>query len=118
MSKYIELLVGQSEIILIEVSEDLSLPLLAPDVVKASPPSTEEVVEKAKSAFSQVVNVTRSLAKEFSENLKSTPNSPDEVELGFGIKIDAVAGAIVAQAGVEANFTVSLKWKKLLSTNK
>lgn len=112
MSRYIEAMIGESGSILIEVSDQTVLSLDSADVVKASPPSVKEVTEKARSAFSQVLLTTRSLAKEFSENLKGISNPPDEVELEFGLKIDAAAGTLIAQAGAEANFIVKFKWLK------
>jgi len=37
-------------------------------------------------------------------------NSPDEIDLAFGIKFSAKAGAILASVDSEATFKVSLKW--------
>ena len=36
--------------------------------------------------------------------------APDEVELKFGIKLDAEAGAIIARTGIQGQFEVKLKW--------
>ena len=37
---------------------------------------------------------------------------PTTVELEFGIKLDAEAGALVARAGAEASFNVKLIWQR------
>jgi hypothetical protein len=39
-------------------------------------------------------------------------NKPDEVNVEFGIKLGGEADFIVASGSVEANFKVSLTWKK------
>ena len=36
---------------------------------------------------------------------------PEEIEVDFGIKMNAEAGAIIASSGIEANFEIKLKWK-------
>ncbi|MGP4000175.1 CU044_2847 family protein [Streptomyces sp. 8N706] len=37
---------------------------------------------------------------------------PDKVSVQFGIKITAEAGAVIAKASTEANFTVSAEWTR------
>jgi hypothetical protein len=36
---------------------------------------------------------------------------PDKVEVEFGVKLNADAGVILASAGAEANYTVTLTWR-------
>lgn len=38
--------------------------------------------------------------------------SPDEVEVTFGIKVSGEANWIVAKAATEANFEITLTWKR------
>ena len=40
-------------------------------------------------------------------------NTPDEIDLEFGIKFNAKAGAVFASVDSEATFKVSLKWKNI-----
>jgi hypothetical protein len=47
----------------------------------------------------RVTSATRDLARR-----------PDEIEVEFGLKLDAAGGALLARAGVEAHLTVTLKW--------
>lgn len=37
---------------------------------------------------------------------------PTQLEVEFGLKFDADANAIVAKAGTEAGFTVTLMWER------
>lgn len=110
MSKYIETLIGNEGHIQIEVSDEEVIPLTRGDVVKASL-SLDEISERAKSSFSRAIEVTRMLASEFRDKLRELNDPPDEVELGFGLKLDASADVLVAKTGTEAQFVVKLMWK-------
>lgn len=58
-------------------------------------------MEKVEPMASLIVNKLRNL------------NEPaDEVEVKFGLKLNAEAGAIIALAGAEANYEITLKWKR------
>jgi hypothetical protein len=44
--------------------------------------------------------------------LRSLAEPPDEVAVEFGVKMSAETGAVIAKASTEANFKISLSWKK------
>ena len=44
--------------------------------------------------------------------LRQISESPDGIEVEFGIKMTAEVGAIIAASGVEGNFKVTLKWNR------
>ncbi len=72
-----------------------------------------EVVEKAKQTFNEALGKVKPIAETIIIELRNLSDSPDEVEVKFGLKMNAEAGAIIAAAGVEANYEITLKWKKL-----
>ena len=37
---------------------------------------------------------------------------PDEVEIEFGVKLNAEAGALIARTGTEGHFQVTVRWSK------
>jgi hypothetical protein len=37
---------------------------------------------------------------------------PDEVEIEFGVKLNAEAGAIIARTGMEGHFQVTVRWSR------
>jgi hypothetical protein len=51
-------------------------------------------------------------AKDFKEKVKDTISDADSITLEFGAKIGADIGCIIAKSQVEANFKVSISWKK------
>ena len=44
--------------------------------------------------------------------LRSIDNAPDEVGLEFGIQLSAQTEAFIASVAAEANFTVSIAWRR------
>jgi hypothetical protein len=44
--------------------------------------------------------------------LREMSARPDEMEVTFGLKMSAEAGAFIASASTEANFTVLLRWNR------
>ena len=56
------------------------------------------------------------LAEDIRVALKSNVSQPDEVKIEFGAKVSADLGVIVAKSQIEANFKVSLTWKKSVPT--
>jgi hypothetical protein len=44
--------------------------------------------------------------------LRALADAPEEIEVEFGIKLSAELGAFVAKASSDANFRVSLRWKR------
>ncbi len=67
-------------------------------------------VAQAQSKFTDALKYLEPAAKAVLGTLQDI-NRPDEINLEFGIKLDGKVGAILASAGTEANFKVSLKWK-------
>ena len=79
-------------------------------VVRAARPS--DVVEKAKETLEDALDKIKPAAESIIDKLRGLHDEPDEIEVEFGIKLSAEAGAFIASAGVEANYTVTLKWTK------
>jgi len=113
MSKYIDSVLGDNSILRIEIADDKLEPLGNGKVVKAS--SHRELAEKAQGAFSYIITTARSIAIEFGNNFGQLNNPPDEVKFAFGIKINANADIVIAKAGAESQFSVSMTWKQRAS---
>ena len=69
------------------------------------------VIERAQQTLEQSLDRVRPAAQYILEKLRALHDSPAEIEVQFGLKLNAVSGVILA-AGVEANYTVKLKWVK------
>ena len=71
-----------------------------------------EVVQRAQQTFEAALDKVRPAAAAIIKKLRTLHDPPDEIEVEFGLKMSAEAGAVVASAGVEANYKVTLTWKR------
>ena len=67
-------------------------------------------VIKAKEHFASAIEQIKPVAHTVIATLRNL--AADEIGVDFGIKLSANAGAIIASANTEANFTVRLTWKR------
>jgi hypothetical protein len=68
--------------------------------------------DKETKAFKAALGRIEPAANELLGTLQNLVSRPDGIEVQFGIKLSAQAGALIAAASTEANFTVKLSWKK------
>jgi hypothetical protein len=71
----------------------------------------DEIV-KADGTLEQALRRIGPMAAAAFDQLRSLANSPDEIDIEFGVKLHADFGAIIAKTGGEANFQISLRWRK------
>ena len=70
-----------------------------------------ETVERAAMTFDEAMASVRRAAEATAAQFRQLANRPDTVELGFGVKLTAVAGAVIARTEGEAQLTVHLTWR-------
>lgn len=105
MKKLIEFPLEDGTTILVEVDENEM-----GGVVKSS--RAGDTITKASKTFEEAMDKVKPAASAIIAKIRSLHDAPDEVEVQFGLKLSAEAGAFVAAAGVDANYSVTLKWKK------
>ena len=66
------------------------------------------VAERAQMSFEAAVSRIKPAVQEVIGQLRALKDEPDEVEIEFGLDLHAEAGAFVAQASADANFSVTL----------
>lgn len=69
------------------------------------------VVTDAIETFEAALAKIRPIAETVMEELRGL-NGPNGIEVGFGIKLSASAGVVLAAAATEANFSVKLSWSR------
>lgn len=79
-------------------------------LVKAS--RAGDAIVKAQQTLEKSLEKVRPAAQFIIRQLRKLHDSPDEIQVAFGLKLSAEAGAVLASAGAEANYTVTLKWVK------
>ena len=96
----------QSDSVMVEVVTAES----EPGEVPAARPG--EVALKATQSFEQALEPLKHTVNALVSKLRGLHEAPHEIEVEFGLKMTAEAGAIVAAVGMEANYKVTLKWKR------
>jgi hypothetical protein len=69
------------------------------DVIKSSMSSIE-------AALTPVCDTAAAAMRAFRTRLPA----PEEIEIGFGVRLTAEAGAVIAKSGVEAHLNVTVRW--------
>lgn len=105
MKRLIEFPLEDGGSIVVEVDE----PEPEGGVVRAARPG--EIAAKAGQTFEAALERIKPAAGAIIAKLRSLSDPPDELEIEFGLKMSAEAGAVVAAAGAEANYKVTLTWK-------
>ena len=74
---------------------------------------TGQMVYEAQQTLEQALDKVKPVASTVISKLKSGLTTPaDEVEVTFGLKLNAEAGIVFSSVGGEVTFEVKLKWEK------
>ncbi|MFJ5778867.1 CU044_2847 family protein [Streptomyces sp. NPDC093094] len=71
-----------------------------------------EISERAKRSFEDAVHRVQPAMQAVVAQIRSAAQSPDEVQVAFGLNLHTEAGAFIASASATANFTVTLTWHR------
>lgn len=69
-----------------------------------------EKVKKVKMAFEQALKPVQHVANQVLRNVREFAETPEEVTLTMGIKMNGEAKAVFTKVGGEANFQLTIKW--------
>jgi hypothetical protein len=105
MRQYIEFPLENGETVVVAVEQALT-----GGMVPASGANT--AVTRATQTFEAAFSRVRPIADAIITQLSGLSQEPSEVDVTFGLTMSAESGVIVAAAGVEANYTVTLKWSR------
>lgn len=95
--------------ILVEVEE---LPTSEVDEGLVANYPGQQVVVQAQTSFADAMDKIKPVAANIIGKVRELKDSPDEVEVKFGVKMTAEMGAIIPSANVAGNYEITLKWKK------
>ena len=111
MAQYIQFFTADGGTILVEAAEEETY---QPGMVKAGlGERVQEAVVEARATFEDGIEVIHRVAGAFIKKIRSLADPPDEVEISFGLKATGELGNFaVAKAGAEANYKVTLTWKR------
>ncbi|MFK0734873.1 MAG: CU044_2847 family protein [Gloeotrichia echinulata GP01] len=78
-------------------------------IQRVSIPSGKQVL-KAQQTFEEALDKIKPVASAIISKLRDLNQPADEVEVKFGLKLTADAGAIFASVGGEVSYEITLKW--------
>lgn len=69
-------------------------------------------VHDVQGRFESALDNVRGAAVSALHTFRTTALDPDQIELEFGVKLSAVAGAVIAKTAAEGHLTVKLTWSR------
>jgi len=69
-----------------------------------------DLVRRSEEAVNAAMGTIRGMAQRVGDAVGGLSYRPDEVEIEFGITLDAESGALIAKAAAGASLTVRLTW--------
>jgi NADPH-dependent glutamate synthase beta subunit-like oxidoreductase len=70
------------------------------------------VVEQARQSFEQAVGRVQPAVQGLLTQLRSLAETPEQIQVEFGLQLSAEVGAFVAGASTTGNFKVSMTWRR------
>ncbi|MEV6522268.1 CU044_2847 family protein [Longispora sp. NPDC051575] len=104
MSELMRFELDAGDAVLVEVEFD------GPDISPVS--RAGDVIQSATGSFGTALTQVRKAASVALETFRDMDVRPDEVEVEFGVKFNAQAGAVIAKTGVDGHLTIKLKWQR------
>ena len=106
MKRLVEFPLEDGSSLMVEVEE----PVTGGGTVRAAHPV--EMADRARQSFESSLDKIRPAASAIIAKLREMTDQPEQVAVEFGIKLSGAAGVVLASTGVEANFKVTLTWKR------
>jgi hypothetical protein len=95
--------------VLVQVDDD---PAPQGEVTRGWGGRDQGVVQQAQQSFEQAVSRVQPAIQGLLQQLRSLAETPEEVQVEFGLQLSAEVGAFVAGASTTGNFKVSMTWKR------
>jgi hypothetical protein len=94
------------DVVLVEVESD------GPEISPVS--RGGDVIRSAATSLDGALRHVRKAASAALANFRDMDVRPDEVQVEFGVKLNAQAGAVIAKTGVEGHLKIKLTWTREL----
>ncbi|NUT94680.1 MAG: hypothetical protein HOY78_21935 [Saccharothrix sp.] len=102
MPELISFRLPDDDLVLVEVTAD------GPEIEPVS--RAGNVIRSATASLEESMRQVRDAASTALASFRDMPERPDEVQVEFGVKLNAEAGAVIAKTGVEGHLKVKLTW--------
>lgn len=109
MKKFVQFETSNGNEFYVEVNEPS---ILEPTMRGSAIAESRGVMQTAAASFEKSLSPLKEISNSIINCIKEIANSPDEIGVELGLKFNAKAGIILTSFDSEANFKISLKWKK------
>jgi hypothetical protein len=107
MKGLVEFQLDQGGSVLVEVDATPTGP-----VMRGLGKDRSTVVVEADKTFEEATAAMTPAARSLIARIRSMEDAPDEIGIEFGVQLSAQAGAFIASVAAEANFKVSMTWRR------
>jgi hypothetical protein len=107
VKRLVEFQLDQGGSVLVEVDESP-----AGAVTRGLGKDRSSLVEEADKTFEDATAAVTPAARSLIARLRSIDDPPDEVGIQFGVQLSAQTGAFIASVAAQANFAVSMTWRR------
>jgi hypothetical protein len=107
VKRLVEFSLDQGGSVLVEVDEPPGSPAM-----RGIGKDRADLVEKADKTFEDATATVTPAARSLIARLRAIDDPPDEVGIEFGVRLSAQTGAFIASVAAEANFKVSIIWRR------
>jgi NTP-dependent ternary system trypsin peptidase co-occuring protein len=107
VKRLVEFPLEQGGSVLIEIDEPPAGP-----VTRGLGKDHPALVEQAGKTFEDATAAITPAARSLMARIRAIDDPPDEVGIQFGVQLSAQTGAFIASIAGQANFTVSMIWRR------
>ena len=107
VKRLVEFSLEQGGSVLVEIDEPPAGP-----VTRGLGRDHSALVEQAGKTFEDATATITPAARSLIARLRSVEDAPDEIGIQFGVQLSAQTGAFIASVAGQANFTVSMTWRR------
>lgn len=107
MKRLVQFRLDQGGSVVVEVDEPPDGP-----VTRGLGKDRSTLVEEADKTFEDATAAVTPAARSLIARIRSMDDAPDEVGVEFGVQLSAQTGAFIASVAAEANFKVSMIWRR------
>ena len=70
----------------------------------------KKLKERSNLAMDRAIDIIQTISNKVNSKIKENKDSPDNIEIEFGIKFDAEIGIILVKSTLESSLNIKLKW--------
>jgi hypothetical protein len=107
MKRLVEFPLEQGGSVVVEIDAPPAGP-----VVRGLGRDSPSLAERTDKTFEQATASVAPAARSLMKRMRSIEDPPDEIGIIFGVQLSAQSGAFIASVAAEANFTVSMTWRR------